>query len=306
MLYLLRRLTESNDNASARRVWYLCGKPATEQVEDQPVTSYHDDCKYIHAASQLGEQAALWLNMSSSSSPNIRDSSLITPISGRVSQGLVRDVSTMGVGHLPGSQGGNSGAGRGSLRPSKVSRELNPEEQQELRRRINSRERKRMQDLNMAMDALREVMMPYSSPAAQHHPHHSRRLSKISTLILARNYILLLGSSLQEMRRLLGEVSVGVGVGVGMGRGVNLGGVAPRLLLAGNWPFLATPGQLLLTSDSLLSSGKSSLPPQPAEEPALPPPQWATSGGPGGQLCSCGACKLPHMVHTSPGMRYPK
>uniref|UniRef100_A0A8C9TQJ1 Oligodendrocyte transcription factor 1 n=1 Tax=Scleropages formosus TaxID=113540 RepID=A0A8C9TQJ1_SCLFO len=183
-----------------------------------------------------------------------------------------------------------AGAGRAPVRPGKVSRELNPEEQQELRRRINSRERKRMQDLNMAMDALREVMMPYSSPAAQHHPHHSRRLSKISTLILARNYILLLGSSLQEMRRL----------------GVGLGGAAPRLLLAGNWPFLATPGQLLLTSDSLLTSGKNSLPPQPTEEPTLPQPQWATGGGPGTQLCSCGACKLPHIVHTSPGVRYPK
>uniref|UniRef100_A0A3Q3G2Z0 Oligodendrocyte transcription factor 1 n=1 Tax=Labrus bergylta TaxID=56723 RepID=A0A3Q3G2Z0_9LABR len=73
-----------------------------------------------------------------------------------------------------------------------------PGEQQELRRKINSRERKRMQDLNIAMDALREVM-PGAPPG--------RRLSKISTLVLARNYILLLGSSLQEMRRLLGEVS---------------------------------------------------------------------------------------------------
>ncbi|XP_018584014.1 oligodendrocyte transcription factor 1 [Scleropages formosus] len=245
--------------------------------------------------------------MSSSSSPNIRDSSLVAPVTPRASQqGLVRDMTMMGMGLLPGSQGGSAGAGRAPVRPGKVSRELNPEEQQELRRRINSRERKRMQDLNMAMDALREVMMPYSSPAAQHHPHHSRRLSKISTLILARNYILLLGSSLQEMRRLLGEVSVGVGVGVGVGRGVGLGGAAPRLLLAGNWPFLATPGQLLLTSDSLLTSGKNSLPPQPTEEPTLPQPQWATGGGPGTQLCSCGACKLPHIVHTSPGVRYPK
>uniref|UniRef100_A0A3P9CSG2 Oligodendrocyte transcription factor 1 n=1 Tax=Maylandia zebra TaxID=106582 RepID=A0A3P9CSG2_9CICH len=85
-------------------------------------------------------------------------------------------------------------------RSSKPQRELSPEEQQELRRKINSRERKRMQDLNIAMDALREVMVPYASS-----------LSKISTLVLARNYILLLGSSLQEMRRLLGEVSVGMG-----------------------------------------------------------------------------------------------
>uniref|UniRef100_A0A674MHR0 Oligodendrocyte transcription factor 1 n=1 Tax=Takifugu rubripes TaxID=31033 RepID=A0A674MHR0_TAKRU len=81
----------------------------------------------------------------------------------------------------------------GQPRSAKPQRELSPEEQQELRRKINSRERKRMQDLNIAMDALREVMSqnPGSAPG--------RRLSKISTLILARNYILLLGSSLQEM-----------------------------------------------------------------------------------------------------------
>ncbi|KAF0026740.1 hypothetical protein F2P81_021477 [Scophthalmus maximus] len=119
-----------------------------------------------------------------------------------------------------------------SPRSTKPQRELSPEEQQELRRKINSRERKRMQDLNIAMDALREVMVPYASspsPASSSQSHHpgappGRRLSKISTLVLARNYILLLGSSLQEMRRLLGEVSIGMGVNPGP---------VPRLLLTG-------------------------------------------------------------------------
>uniref|UniRef100_A0A8C5EFP6 Oligodendrocyte transcription factor 1 n=1 Tax=Gouania willdenowi TaxID=441366 RepID=A0A8C5EFP6_GOUWI len=106
-----------------------------------------------------------------------------------------------------------------SQRSGRPQRELRPEEQQELRRKINSRERKRMQDLNIAMDALREVMVPYAHGAAP-----GRRLSKISTLVLARNYILLLGSSLQEMRRLLGELSVGMGVNTPP---------APRLLVAG-------------------------------------------------------------------------
>uniref|UniRef100_A0A3P9CT69 Oligodendrocyte transcription factor 1 n=1 Tax=Maylandia zebra TaxID=106582 RepID=A0A3P9CT69_9CICH len=109
-----------------------------------------------------------------------------------------------------------------SLVSSGEKRELSPEEQQELRRKINSRERKRMQDLNIAMDALRE--------SHQHGATPGRRLSKISTLVLARNYILLLGSSLQEMRRLLGEVSVGMGVTTGP---------VPRLLLAGGWPLIS-------------------------------------------------------------------
>ncbi|EFB20739.1 hypothetical protein PANDA_008277, partial [Ailuropoda melanoleuca] len=85
------------------------------------------------------------------------------------------------------------------------------EQQQQLRRKINSRERKRMQDLNLAMDALREVILPYYA-----HSPSVRKLSKIATLLLARNYILLLGSSLQELRRALGE---------------GAGPAAPRLLL---------------------------------------------------------------------------
>ncbi|AWP13474.1 putative oligodendrocyte transcription factor 1 [Scophthalmus maximus] len=126
-----------------------------------------------------------------------------------------------------------------SPRSTKPQRELSPEEQQELRRKINSRERKRMQDLNIAMDALREVMVPYASspsPASSSQSHHpgappGRRLSKISTLVLARNYILLLGSSLQEMRRLLGEVSIGMGVNPGP---------VPRLLLTALCPIHTT------------------------------------------------------------------
>ncbi|KAM6913208.1 oligodendrocyte transcription factor 4 [Xenentodon cancila] len=77
--------------------------------------------------------------------------------------------------------------------------ELTKEEMQDLRLKVNSRERKRMHDLNQAMDGLREVM-PYA------HGPSVRKLSKISTLLLARNYILMLSSSLEEMKKLVGEV----------------------------------------------------------------------------------------------------
>ncbi|CAM4578553.1 oligodendrocyte transcription factor 3-like [Lepidochelys kempii] len=73
---------------------------------------------------------------------------------------------------------------------------------QEQRLKVNSRERRRMHDLNQALDGLREVM-PYSQGPAV------RKLSKIATLLLARNYILTLSSSLQEMRRLLSELHAG-------------------------------------------------------------------------------------------------
>ncbi|KAI5108433.1 oligodendrocyte transcription factor 4 [Silurus meridionalis] len=76
----------------------------------------------------------------------------------------------------------------------------NPKEDlQELRLKVNSRERKRMHDLNQAMDGLREVMPYAQGPSV-------RKLSKISTLLLARNYILMLSSSLEEMKKLVGEV----------------------------------------------------------------------------------------------------
>uniref|UniRef100_A0A4W5R6S6 Oligodendrocyte transcription factor 1 n=1 Tax=Hucho hucho TaxID=62062 RepID=A0A4W5R6S6_9TELE len=135
-----------------------------------------------------------------------------------------------GLGADHGNRLGAMGALIGRERPGKPPMEL--------RRKINSRERKRMQDLNFAVDALREVMVPYASSP-------SSSLSKIFTLVLTRNYILLLGLSLQEMRWLLGEVSVGVWVNA---RPV------PRLLLAGGWPLFTGPSQLLLSPESLLTS----------------------------------------------------
>ncbi|XP_072541321.1 oligodendrocyte transcription factor 2 [Salminus brasiliensis] len=76
---------------------------------------------------------------------------------------------------------------------------LSENELQTIRLKINSRERKRMHDLNIAMDGLREVM-PYA------HGPSVRKLSKIATLLLARNYILMLSNSLEEMKRLVSEI----------------------------------------------------------------------------------------------------
>ncbi|XP_059417224.1 oligodendrocyte transcription factor 2-like [Carassius carassius] len=88
---------------------------------------------------------------------------------------------------------------------SKKDRKLLSEtELQSMRLKINSRERKRMHDLNIAMDGLREVM-PYA------HGPSVRKLSKIATLLLARNYILMLSNSLEEMKRLVSEIYGGSG-----------------------------------------------------------------------------------------------
>lgn len=85
---------------------------------------------------------------------------------------------------------------RGKVRSSK--RE-SLDDLHDLRLKVNGRERQRMHDLNQAMDGLREVM-PYS------HGPSVRKLSKISTLMLARNYILMLSSSLEEMKKLVNDV----------------------------------------------------------------------------------------------------
>lgn len=76
---------------------------------------------------------------------------------------------------------------------------LDEKELQDLRLKVNSRERKRMHDLNSALDGLREVM-PYA------HGPSVRKLSKIATLLLAKNYILMLTNSLEEMKKLVSDV----------------------------------------------------------------------------------------------------
>ena len=67
-------------------------------------------------------------------------------------------------------------------------------EPQELRLKVNSRERRRMHDLNTALDGLREVI-PYA------HGPNVRKLSKMATLLLAKNYILMLTKMNEDLRR---------------------------------------------------------------------------------------------------------
>uniref|UniRef100_A0A0M3HZ58 BHLH domain-containing protein n=2 Tax=Ascaris TaxID=6251 RepID=A0A0M3HZ58_ASCLU len=86
----------------------------------------------------------------------------------------------------------------GSEKSSKLDA-LNEEEQSVLRMSINSRERKRMHDLNDALDDLRQCL-PYSQNA------NSRKMSKINTLLLASNWIRQLTNTNNELRRQLEEL----------------------------------------------------------------------------------------------------
>ncbi|XP_018594611.1 class E basic helix-loop-helix protein 22-like [Scleropages formosus] len=73
-----------------------------------------------------------------------------------------------------------------------------------LRQRVNARERRRMHDLGDALDGLRAVIPYGPEPSA-------RKLSKMATVLLARNYILLQGRALWELQRLVAHLSPGLG-----------------------------------------------------------------------------------------------
>ena len=69
-------------------------------------------------------------------------------------------------------------------------------QQKQVRLSINARERRRMHDLNDALDELRSVI-PYA------HSPSVRKLSKIATLLLAKNYILMQSNAIEELKRLV-------------------------------------------------------------------------------------------------------
>lgn len=65
-----------------------------------------------------------------------------------------------------------------------------------------------MHDLNDALDELRAVI-PYA------HSPSVRKLSKIATLLLAKNYILMQANALEEMKRLIAYLQ-GTGTGAAL------------------------------------------------------------------------------------------
>ncbi|XP_061109418.1 oligodendrocyte transcription factor 3-like [Conger conger] len=127
-------------------------------------------------------------NSSRSSSPELVEGGIFST---RMFQAFYQEGGTCGPVR-PGLENAGRSKAKGSKEPGK-------EVVQDLRLKVNSRERKRMHDLNQAMDGLREVMPYANGPSV-------RKLSKISTLLLARNYILMLSSSLDEMKKLVGDV----------------------------------------------------------------------------------------------------
>lgn len=91
---------------------------------------------------------------------------------------------------MSGIGGGGGGGGGGGVSKSKS------RQGKLVRLNINARERRRMHDLNDALDELRSVI-PYA------HSPSVRKLSKIATLLLAKNFILMQANALEELRRLI-------------------------------------------------------------------------------------------------------
>ncbi|XP_035686122.1 oligodendrocyte transcription factor 3-like [Branchiostoma floridae] len=131
------------------------------------------------------------------------DAAMFNRTSPSVSPRPSSPTSSWSSGGSPAPSSPSSRSRPGKIRRSKslkkAEKQLSEEELQELRLKVNHRERKRMHDLNSALDGLREVM-PYA------HGPSVRKLSKIATLLLAKNYILMLNSSLEEMKRLVSDV----------------------------------------------------------------------------------------------------
>ena len=97
-----------------------------------------------------------------------------------------------------------------------------------------------MHDLNDALDELRTVI-PYA------HSPSVRKLSKIATLLLAKNYILMQGNALEEMRKLVSYLSHTAGVPIPCLPSAGMG-------LPGSHPFplpLHSPQQVIGCMDKI-------------------------------------------------------
>ncbi|KAH8262764.1 hypothetical protein KR044_000137 [Drosophila immigrans] len=100
-------------------------------------------------------------------------------------------TTTAAMSSVVGGGGGPGGSGAGGKQKNRQGKTV--------RLNINARERRRMHDLNDALDELRSVI-PYA------HSPSVRKLSKIATLLLAKNYILMQQNALEELRRLLAYI----------------------------------------------------------------------------------------------------
>ncbi|NWU91479.1 BHE23 protein, partial [Upupa epops] len=139
------------------------------------------------------------------------------------------DEEDVGSGFEAAVKGGGTVERDGKVKAGALGKK--PKEQRSLRLSINARERRRMHDLNDALDGLRSVI-PYA------HSPSVRKLSKIATLLLAKNYILMQAQALEEMRRLVAYLNQGQALGTPLPATLNPFGQSPLYPFGGS----AVPG----------------------------------------------------------------
>ena len=139
----------------------------------------------------------------------------------------------------------------------------------ELRRqKINFQERKRTYELNVAFDDLREVM-PFPN---------GRKMPKITTLVLAKNYILTLKESVEEMKRLVGKLDQEIVRNPGS-RSAGLPTIPPAASqVSNNTAWTGPPGAPSLPRAGALTYKGDTIPPAPLLPASLP--LLPVSGGP--------------------------
>ena len=119
---------------------------------------------------------------------------------------------------------------------------------------INARERRRMHDLNDALDDLRHCI-PYA------HSPSVRKLSKIATLLLAKNYILMQSNALEELRRLVAYLCQASGIALPNAAAAIMSSSQPSALFNGATSSLDTsPGSESSGSPRVTGAGASRSP----------------------------------------------
>lgn len=249
--YSIASLTASAFHANSavetsRKLFKLSGIEEPEQLQQQPRLPHLDK---IAAEQENGNDEDMKEEIDVENRPFLSNRHPFFGISSAASSPSSETSTTLASDSAAGSQGGTGKKGKKN-RVGKLARLS-----------INARERRRMHDLNDALDDLRHVI-PYA------HSPSVRKLSKIATLLLAKNYIQMQHNALEELRRLVAYLC--------QASGIPLPNAAAILGNAQQHHGLGMPSSSVPTTAGLTtltnSSAAANLSPKTSESGSSPPP----------------------------------